>query len=218
MQYMRIRSILSLFLILPTVLMSGCSQEKVAPPKSVSEQPESERLESVAESELKVATQTFLQAALAGQIETVRNALAQGTDPNATGPDGKTALMLASFNGHAKIAATLIEHGADVAARDSGGRSALMYAATAPNPDTVRLLLEAGADINAFDGNEHWTALMFAAAEGCGGVADILLEHGAATDMKDVDGDTAADFARQRGHADLADRLDTGAGSSSVTD
>jgi ankyrin repeat protein len=49
---------------------------------------------------------------------------------------------------------------------------------------------------------------MFAASEGLSPIVDILLEAGADPTLRDVDNDTAADFARQRGFTTLADRLE----------
>jgi len=84
-----------------------------------------------------------------------------------------------------------------------------MFASTAPNPETVSTLLAHGAEVGISDSNEHWTALMFAAAEGCDKVAEILIERGADPKAKDIDGDTAIDFARQNGHEELAKMIES---------
>ena len=87
--------------------------------------------------------------------------------------------------------------------QDNEGRTALMYAATGPNQATVAALLEAGAAPNAVDHGEKFTALMHAAAEGQLEVVQTLLQHNADTQMRDVDGDTARDFAERNGHAEV---------------
>jgi ankyrin repeat protein len=79
-----------------------------------------------------------------------------------------------------------------------------MYAASGSNHETVRVLLEAGADPNIRDKVEQFTALMFAAAEGQLEVVQTLLDHRADVTLRDVDGDTALDFASQNGHSDVA--------------
>ena len=115
--------------------------------------------------------------------------------------------MLAGFNGHNELCRLLIEKGAKVDARDFNGRTALMFASTGPFAGTVRYLLASGADPNVVDQGEHFTALMHAAAEGQMEVVGVLLEHGADKSVKDVDGDTAESFARQKGHGSVADYI-----------
>ena len=70
----------------------------------------------------------------------------------------------------------------------------------------VCLLLENDAEVNAVDRKEHFSPVMFATAEGLSPIVDLLLEAGANPSMKDVDGDTAAVFARQRGFNALAEK------------
>jgi ankyrin repeat protein len=48
---------------------------------------------------------------------------------------------------------------------------------------------------------------MIAAANGFSDAVDVLLAAGASKAIKTPDGKTAADFARERGHEDLAKRL-----------
>lgn len=50
------------------------------------------------------------------------------------------------------------------------------------------------------DGEEGFTALMFATAEGQAEVVEVLLAHGADMKKADQEGDTALDFARKNGH------------------
>ena len=71
----------------------------------------------------------------------------------------------------------------------------------------MELLLERKADPNIVDNQEHFSALMHAAAEGYIEVVKILLDHGADATLKDIDGDTAESFARKNGHTGVADLL-----------
>ena len=48
---------------------------------------------------------------------------------------------------------------------------------------------------------------MFAAAEGQIDVVKKLLAHGAKTSLTDKDGDTASDFAAQKGHTEIVQLL-----------
>ena len=143
----------------------------------------------------------MVEAALYGKVETIKKALAQGYEVNSRDPEKRTALMYASFNGQTAIVKMLIEAGADVNAQDTVGTSALMFAASAPTgSETVQVLLDAGAKINMIDNNEHFTALMWAAAEGQADNVMLLLKNEADATLKDVDGDTAESFAAKKGH------------------
>jgi ankyrin repeat protein len=88
-------------------------------------------------------------------------------------------------------------------------QTALMYGSTGPFPETVKLLLEHGADPNLVDSNEHFSALMHAAAEGNLEVVKLLIAAGANPSLKDVDGDDAAVFAVQRGQTEVVEYLKT---------
>ena len=65
----------------------------------------------------------------------------------------------------------------------------------------AQLLLDAGADVNMIDGNEHFTALMWAAAEGQAENVQLLLEHGA--EVLGLDLDTRAVTACQQAQMDM---------------
>ena len=137
----------------------------------------------------------------------VRSSLEKGARPDAQDPDGRTALMMASYNGHFEMVHLLLEHGAKAGLQDHFGRTALMYAASGPFPETVRLLLDTGADENRQDKEEGFTALMYAAAEGQTKVVQVLLAHGANAPITDKDGDTALDFAKKNGHREAVEIL-----------
>ncbi len=149
----------------------------------------------------------FWDAALEGRIEAVRHAIESGVNVNAADDQNRTALLLAAFNGHTKVVKLLKENGALMDQRDIQGRTALMFAATGANAETVQLLLKEGADVNATDKVEGFTALMHAAAEGQTRVVKILLTYRADPSIRDVDGDTALDFATQNGHGEVVKLL-----------
>ena len=170
------------------LLLSGCSKPEVIPPT-----PE--------------AIQAFIGSAFDGDTAAIRTAIDAGMPVNQQGEDKTCALMAASFNGHVAAMTALIEAGADVNQRCNMDVTPLM-AACGPFPEAVRLLIESGAEVNATDGNENFTALMYAATEGLSPIVDILLAAGADPAMVDVDDDTAGNFARSRGFTALADKLD----------
>lgn len=183
---------------------SGNGKTDKIPSAEVPSEPSKAKLESSPE---KVAQ--LHEMALDGDLMGVENAIKSGVDINGMEEEGRTALMLASFNGHSEIVLVLVDAGAVIDRRDGMGRTALLYAATGPFPETVRILLDKGAEPNVVDSDEHFSPLMHAAAEGNLDVVKILLEAGANPSLKDVDGDNAASFARQAGHLEVANYLES---------
>jgi ankyrin repeat protein len=82
-----------------------------------------------------------------------------------------------------------------------------MNAAGFGNKEVVELLLQRGADVNAKT-QSGWTALMSAALSGQTEITKILLDAGADPNAKDVvKNETAADIAKEKGHAELVTLL-----------
>jgi ankyrin repeat protein len=182
------------------LLTCGCSRDQATQSSRAPKDPVRRTGEVVA----SISEQAFRDAALKGEIKTVREAIEQKVELDAADAEGRTALQLASYDGHTDVVRTLLDCNSVIDHRDGVGRTALMYAASGSNHETVRVLLEAGADPNIRDKVEQFTALMFAAAEGQLEVVQTLLDHGADVTLSDVDGDTALDFASQNGHSDVA--------------
>jgi ankyrin repeat protein len=78
-----------------------------------------------------------------------------------------------------------------------------MMASSGPYPAAVKMLLDHQADPNITEKEEHYTALMYAAAEGQLENVRILLSNGADPASKDIDGDDALTFARNNRHTDV---------------
>lgn len=123
--------------------------------------------------------------------------------------DGWTPLHLAAAFGTPACVAALLRAGASISATSANAqRNQPLHAALAlgRNPDTVRILLEHGADPNATQAG-GFTPLFSAAASNRRDLAELLLAHGARAHHRCDAGTSAADFARERGHTDLADWL-----------
>lgn len=153
------------------------------------------------------AIEELVSATLDGKTEAITAAIKNGFDPNAVDQQGRCLMMYAAFNGHTETVKALIAAGAQVDKTDSTGSTALMFASSGPFTKTVELLLENGAEINRVDNNEHFSALMWAAAEGQAENVKLLVKKGADLSLKDKDGDTAESFAAQRGQTAVVELL-----------
>ena len=130
---------------------------------------------------------------------------------NAVAEDGFGPLGLASFFSHEPVVRLLLERGARVDTPSSNAMRVmpLHSAAAARSVPIARLLLARGAPVNARQGADEmgFTPLMEGALNGQTEMVDLLLDHGADRNMRDDEGLTAGDHARQNGHTTLAERL-----------
>ena len=125
--------------------------------------------------------------------------------------DGWTPLHLAAAFSTPEAVSLLLVAGAPVDALSRNPQhNHPLHAALAlgKNPDIIRLLLAHGAPVNAAQAG-GFTPLFSAAAANRRDLAELLHSHGADPAQKSDSGKSAADFARERGHADLAAWLDT---------
>ena len=132
---------------------------------------------------------------------------------SAYSPDGWTLLHLAPWAGQPATTRLLLARGADLAAVSTNAlRNQPLNAAVAgPNAETrtacVRLLLEAGANVNNRQERGN-TPLHTSAHLGDTSTAEALLAHGARAGLRSDDGKSAADYACEGKHGELAKRLE----------
>lgn len=159
-------------------------------------------------------TSAITEAAIIGNADILSALIAAGADPNFENPEGETPIMAVARTGHVEAARVLLDAGADInATEDWGGQSALMWAAARSNPDMVRFLAANGADLDARGVIRQWdrkvikeprpkdmnkggfTALLYAAREGCTECARALVEAGADPDLADPERVTPLNMA-----------------------
>ena len=110
--------------------------------------------------------------------------------------------------GNLRTIGNLLDGGADVTAEDAEGYDALSKAARYGKVAVARLLLEHGADPNRQNSTEYQTTpLMEASIDGYVAVAQLLLDHGADPDVRDVNGDTALNWATFFGQTRFVETL-----------
>jgi len=142
-----------------------------------------------------------------GSTAVVQDLLAHpGTDLERKAVNGNTALMMAAFKRDGDTVRALLDKGAKV---NQSGWTALHYAAASGDAAIAQLLIERGAQVNALSPRPSGavTPLMMAAREGQDGIVRLLLAKGANAALKNTEGFTAAQLAKQAGHDKLAGLL-----------
>ena len=141
-------------------------------------------------------------AAMRGDVATVRTLIARRADVNAPQGDGMTALHWAADRGDSAMTVELLRAKASVAMRTRiGAYTPLHIAARNGNPAVVRALLAAGGDVKATTASGA-TALHLAAAAGNADVVNALLAKGADPNAKESSwGQTPLIFAAEYGRA-----------------
>ena len=174
-------------------------------------------------------TESPTEAYIEGDYIKLKRLIAEGINLDKPDYNGKTALILAAYDGNEKIVELLIKKGAKVNEDDEDGRTALIYAIYDGNEDIVHLLIDNGAKVNVID-NDGRTPLIWASIEGHIEIARLLIpalakelelkakEEGqsssidpkniddAITDyvnIADDDGKTALNWATQEGYSEI---------------
>ncbi|MCR2805491.1 ankyrin repeat domain-containing protein [Paenibacillus soyae] len=148
------------------LLLTGCAANKA-------EEPADQQKEG--ESVNPSANEMLLQAAAKrGQADKVAEWIREGADLNAQDDEGRTALMLATYNQDLETVKVLIEAGADVNKQDGMKNSPFLYAGAEGYLDILKLTIDAGAD-PAITNRYGGTALIPASEHGYVEVVKELL-------------------------------------------
>jgi len=152
----------------------------------------------------------IFEAASLGRLAILKQYLGDTSTINASSKDGFTALHFACFFGQPEAARLLIESGAavDAVAANPTRVMPLHSAASARNLEAARLLLEHGAPVNARQ-QAGWVPIHAAAQNGDRPMVNLLLKYHADPKLANDDGKTPAMVAREKGHEELAGRLES---------
>ncbi|MGJ8582366.1 MAG: ankyrin repeat domain-containing protein [Psychromonas sp.] len=148
-----------------------------------------------AEEAVQSATYTDLMpyyyaAARTGDNEVISEFLNAGLPVDIKNHKGYTALMIATYNGQARIVHSLIAQGANVCAQDNRGNTALMAAVFRGELSIAKSLMSEECDENQ-QNNAGQTAVMFATLFGREELRALLIERGANISLEDNSGNSA---------------------------
>lgn len=146
-------------------------------------------------------------AAMHGDVPTLKALLKDGADPNVRGQFGTAALHWLVNADNSVAVKLLLQSGADANALTERDVSPLSLAITNGNAAMVDMLLKAGANPNQPEPTGE-TLLMVAAQAGNLTVVNLLLQHGAPVDATERSfGQTALMYAARAGHASIVAAL-----------
>ncbi|KQY15646.1 hypothetical protein ASE23_25215 [Rhizobium sp. Root73] len=144
-----------------------------------------------------------------GDLATVTHLLRSGEDPNHSGPDGMTPLMIASGLGQSQMVDILLTAGADVLAIEPRmGATALHKAAQSGNTDVIGLLLDHGAFIDQQSPVLGHTPLMDAVLHKHTEAVRYLLDRGTRTTIRNHWQQTAIELAQSDGLEAIAELIE----------
>jgi len=150
----------------------------------------------------KLARTPLHIAAKGGREEIARLLLQHGADVDASHPFG-ASLASAAEAGHEGVVRLLLQHGA-TPVPDSTGRGALHWAAMRGHAGVIRVLLASGFGPDTPELGTRHTPLHKAAAFGELDAVNALIEGGADVNAVDLSPWTPFDWARNRGHREIA--------------
>lgn len=155
----------------------------------------------------------LLNAVIENNIDEAKRLIDQGANVNIKDNISDTPYLYAGANGRLEILMYMVENSTiDYSIRNRFGGNTLIPAAEKGHSSTVKYLLEVGKEPIDLQNNFGYTALIEAVALGNGGegqkeIVQFLLEYHADTSIKDNNGMTALDYARNKGYVEIEELL-----------
>ncbi|MCB1179123.1 MAG: ankyrin repeat domain-containing protein, partial [Leptospiraceae bacterium] len=142
-----------------------------------------------------------------GNLTLVKSILETGITPNFQFPDVASPINYAAARHSYEILELLIRHGANPNFTTSGPVTTLGQACQTGYLNMVQLLLDWGARVDGHSSEHKKTSLMISAEKGRKDIVECLLKAKADPNLKDKNGLTAFDFAKQNKHTEVASIL-----------
>lgn len=149
----------------------------------------------------------LIRATRAGELNRVKELIANGAYVDQVNRVGIIALIEAACNGHLGICKLLIENGTDVNHADKFGLTALIRSTEKGYLDVCRFLIQNGAEVNQKTRYAGDTALMIAAYNGRLGICELLIDNGGDINQPDKYGITALMRAAEKGCLEICQLL-----------
>ena len=141
-----------------------------------------------------------------GNIEAVKQHLADGVDVNSKNDIGRTPLDVAIAFKQSPIADLLRQHSGKTRDELKAAES-IVAAIRLGNIEAIKQHLADGADVNAKEAKNQITPLHWAAWRGRKEIAELLIAKGADVNVKNKDGGTPLHNAAWKGHVEIAKLL-----------
>ncbi len=159
----------------------------------------------------------LMLTALKGHADIARILVRAGADVNRSSRTGVTPLIMAAESGEIETLGVFLDKGADVNAAASNGSTALICAIQENFLLSIHELLDHGADPNVtanilvepYEERLPFTPLCLAVCKGHKFISRILLEAGALQSAKCAKGQTPLQIAREHGHEQLVQLLES---------
>lgn len=148
----------------------------------------------------------LLRAIAKNDAAMVTGLLNHGANPNLADQIGFTPLMAASACGDINIIEFLIKQGSDPNQISHSGKNSLMWAVASDQVTAIKWWVAHGSDLEQRDSHSN-TPLISAAKGGRVAATQELLGLGADVHAKDKRGKTAFDWAKENGHAEIVELL-----------
>jgi len=150
------------------------------------------------------AYEDFFAAVRADRVQTVRQLLARGFDPNTPDPELRTGLLIAANEPSPKVAELLVSMlGIDLNRTNKAGENALMLAALRGQEALAVKMTLLGAAVN----KEGWTPLHYAATGGHLRLVAFLLGAGADANAESPNGTTPLMMGAMYGNSNVVKLL-----------